>query len=160
MGPKRGGRGGGRGGGGGYVERDFADFGRAREAAAAAQNHTATNTQASSGGGAEKGAASAGGGGAGRGIPDFKENPRARQGGPPPAGSNAAAAAAAPAAVANPSLAGVVAAAEPSAKFDATEAAAWLSSRYRTVMEEAERQKASGNKSMDFQAKAAATPQS
>merc|ERR1711862_184054 len=66
--------------------------------------------------------------GAGRGIPDFKENPRAKQapGGPAPAGDGEAA----PAPV----------------KFNAQEASEWMAARYQAVMEEYEKQKAHGKK--------------
>lgn len=89
-------------------------------------------------GGAQETAGGKGGGrgeadgirrGAGRGIPDFKENPRSGKGGAQAADGEGNAAE------------GVVA-----TKFNAQEAADWMASRYQAVVDEYEKNKASGRK--------------
>mmetsp|Transcript_46043 Transcript_46043/g.119098 ORF Transcript_46043/g.119098 Transcript_46043/m.119098 type:complete len:175 (+) Transcript_46043:86-610(+) len=93
---------------------------------------------AAGGGGEVKGAVEPRRAGAGRGLPDYKENPRARQAGgaqaaPAPADSEA-----------NGAEEGTAAA--PAQKFNAQEAAEWMAQRYQAVMEEYDKQKASGKK--------------
>merc|ERR1719327_1554826 len=70
-------------------------------------------------------------GGAGRGIPDYKENPRAGAKGGAADGEGAAE--------------GAV-----TQKFNAQEAADWMASRYQAVVDEYEKAKASGRKAEIF----------
>jgi len=81
--------------------------------------------------------------GAGRGIPDFKENPRA---GRVPAGTAASQAAPLEAAQAEVDANGARGGQPPAQKFNAQEAAEWMAQRYQAVIEEYEKQKQSGKK--------------